>query len=426
MNTEDLARTLRAAAGVAPEPLGDLAAAVAARRTARTRARTRTALAVAAVVIVAGGGTAAIRNAGGNGAALGPAAVTPTAPLLTPAVVAPALPARPAKDVWPGAVFKMPAGAGDGWRYRPITALDPRHLLVFAERSPDRFERIEVYDIALGTSTVLATMPERPDLVPYYVQGADADAEHVIWYAVGTRDGERVTEFWVVGREGGTPRLITTLSGEAVEQAAVAGGRLVWSLAGGGVFSMPLAGGVMEEFTESSGYRLLTWPWVTQKPLMDERGRGRQTVLVNLETQARKIVRATEGLQNVRCGPSFCFGGTVKDRKPTAVVQRLDGSGRQELPGLSGVGIDSLIADRFVVVFVAGASGDGSYRPAAAVYDRVTGAVGGIGASNGNGGGTFGQGISSSSSLVLYWGADASEKPDEYWVLNLAAVPPVE
>ncbi|MEO3810361.1 hypothetical protein ABGB17_15280 [Sphaerisporangium sp. B11E5] len=430
MNTEDLARTLRAAAGVAPEPIGDLAEAVAARRAVRTRARVRTVLAVVAVVIVAGGGTVAVRKAGGHREVMRPATAAPTRPVFTPvqSPLAPPLPVRPAQDVWPGAVFRMPADAGDGWRYRPITALGPRHLLVYFERSLDRFERIGVYDIALGTGTVLATLPERPDLQRYYVQGADADAEHIIWYATGTRrDGTPVTEFWVVGRDGGTPRMITTLTDGTVEEATVVNGRLVWSLGRGGVFSMPLGGGTLvQEVPETSGYQLLTWPWATQKPIVDERGKGRQTVLVNLETQARKIIRATESLRNVRCGPSFCFGDTVKDGKPVAVVQRLDGSGRRELPGLSGFGPEAPIADRFVATHMAGPSAEGTYRPVAAVYDRVTGAVGGVGASDGRGGGSYGRGVSSSASLVFYWGADNSEKPDEYWVLNLAAVPPTE
>ena len=129
---EQLARALRAAADLAPEPPADLVLSVAVRRRRRRRRRLQTALAVTGVVAVIGTGMTVMKGAfvqRHDEAAAEPiasASVTAT-PMATQQTF------TPAARVWPDAVFRMPAKARDGFAYRPVTALGPTEVLLSAE-----------------------------------------------------------------------------------------------------------------------------------------------------------------------------------------------------------------------------------------------------------------------------------------------------
>jgi hypothetical protein len=438
---EQLARALKAAADLAPEPPADLAQCVAARRRRRDRRRLQTALAVTGVVAVIGTGMTVVKGAfvqRHDEAATEPAAtasVTAT-PRVTPTIA-------PAAKVWPDAVFRMPAKAPDGAAYRPVTALGPTQVLLAAERSMERAVRLEVYDTTTGTTTVLAKVPTPQGLAEYYVQAWDADERYIVWYATADsrRDGP-VAMFWAVPREGGTPRLVYSLSGDQaakVERVAIAGDRIAYSLSTGGVYTLPLdrpfgdADGP-ELIEGSEGLYLQQWPWAGDRPGQNGTDPARnQTLIVNLETGERRIVRAGDA-QGVRCGATWCagerYGEPRDDGRPRAVVQRYDGAERRELESLRAApSLDGIVADRFAVLSVSAVPGRGAPEvdaskephPVAVVYDRVTGAMAAVGSWDKDGTGGFGRGTSSAPSDIVYWNAPG--RPKEYWVLNLAAVP---
>src|SRR5690349_6417973 len=113
MNDRDeaeLIRTLAGAAEAAPEPPGDLIGTVHRRRGQRTRRRVQSALAVAGVSAMIGGGTAvakgAFSNRGGEGQVVSKAtSSTEGSPLPTPSPSgSPRMAVRPAAEVWPSAV----------------------------------------------------------------------------------------------------------------------------------------------------------------------------------------------------------------------------------------------------------------------------------------------------------------------------------
>lgn len=435
---EQLARALRAAANLAPEPPADLVLSVAVRRRRRRRRRLQTALAVTGVVAVIGTGMTVMKGAfvqRHDEAATEPVA---TASVTANPMVTQTFP--PAARVWPDAVFRIPAKAPDGAAYRPITALGPTQVLLSAERSMERADRLEVYDTTTGTTRVLTKVPVPAGIAEYYVQAWDADDRHVVWYATGdTRRDGPVAMFWAVDREDGTPRLVYALTGDAatkVERVAIAGDRIAYSLSTGGVYTLAIEGrGGPEPIEGAAGLHLQKWPWAGDRPAQSGADPARnQSVIVNLETGEQRTVRSGD-VQGLRCGPTWCagdrYGEPHYEGQPKAVVQRFDGAERRELPMLqSSPSLDGIVDDRFAVLSVSGvlpgqgAAGEeppADSRPVAVVYDRVTGAMAAVGSWDEDGTGGFGRGTSSAPSDIVYWNAPG--KPKEYWVLNLAAVP---
>ncbi|MFC4063048.1 hypothetical protein ACFOWE_32620 [Planomonospora corallina] len=417
----DLVRVLAGAAGNAPEPAGDLLEVVRRRRARRARRRTGAVLAAAAVIAVVAGGTAVARGVfshrGGEGPALVDATVTasPGRPTPSPRASGPAAPleVRPAAEVWPAAVSTIPAKAPDGWRYRPVTALSATELLLAAESSFEKAGRLEVYDTAGGSRRVLADMPGPPGAKGYFPQRVEAGAENIVWYGTNPSGGAAWADFWVVPRSGGTARRIGEVTGAPaeVDGIGVTADSVVWSVRAGGVYRMPLAGGAPERIEGADGLHLLSWPWAADVGERDfQKAQGK---LVNLETGQVTEVKAAEGTTTFRCGPQWCFGeGDGTGAK--AFAERVDGSRRSVLPGLSALGGRLLLARDFGMFHVSGVVGrdergeeiEDRTAPVAALYDPAAGTLAGIGNGDGQGGGGYGWGTSSSPSAIVYWDAD--------------------
>lgn len=420
---EQLARVLRAAAELAPEPAADLALRVAARRRRRRRRRMQVLLAATGVVTVIGTGMTVAR-----GAFRDHPVVVAAGPPVTAAAPATAAGFAPARQVWPDAVSRIPATARDGAAYRPVTALGPAEVLLSAEAPTGRAMRIEAYDTAAGTTRVLATASAPAGLIRYHVQGWDVDTRDIAWYATAeTSRGEPVALFWTVPRAGGTARLVHTITGDPaiqVDRIALTGdGRLAYSTTTGGVFTLRLDGaGGPTRLPGTDGIHLQRWPWAGDRPAGNGIDPG-QRLIVNLVTGERRRVRAEAGVRAMRCGPTWCVGERRgADGLPRAVVQRFDGTQRRELDRLRAYpALDGLVDDRFAVLSVTGGRAAGA--PAAVVHDLRTGATAVVGTTDDDGGTSLARGASSPPSRVLYWNVTGrSGKQNEYWVLNLAAV----
>ncbi|MEV5412301.1 hypothetical protein AB0K60_26135 [Thermopolyspora sp. NPDC052614] len=432
---EQLVRALRAAADLAPQPIGDLTVGIAVRRRRRRRRRMQTLLAATAAVAVIGTGMTVMRGTflehrgGADVATEARASLTPAAP--------PVAPQRfdPAAEVWPEAVFRIPAKSRDGLEYRPLMALSATEVLLAAESAHGESDRLEVYDSSTESIWMLTSLPGM--FTKSSAQGWDADSRNIVWYTTYVdAEGTPLTRFWLLSRKGGRPSMVFFLHGEdadKVAKLAVAEDRIAWSLSTGGVFTAPLEGSKRAtRIPGSEGLFLQQWPWASDKPdnYANDPG-GNQSLLVNLATGERRSVRAGDA-QRLRCGPNWCVGERSDDqRRMSAVVQRVDGGERQELPLLrSFPTLDGIVDDRFAVLTVSSAIGwntpgettETEPPPVAVVYDRVTGAKAAVGARGRDGGGSFGRGTSSAPSNIVYWNAGRSSKPKEYVVLNLAAI----
>ncbi|WP_141703473.1 hypothetical protein [Planobispora rosea] len=429
----DLVRAFMSAADAAPEPVGNLLGAVERRRVRRTRRRVQSVLAVAAVIVVAGGGTAVARGVfshrGGEGPILADAAATATAtpersasstrkPTPSPSAGrAPGADIRPAAEVWPAAVSTIPAKAADGWRYQPITALSATEVLLAAESSFEKVGRLETYDTASGSRTVLTEMPGPEGVEEYFVQSIDAGAAHIVWYGTTPNNGDRWADFWVAPRSGGTARQVGEVTGEQAEVDAVGvtADSVVWSVSGGGVYRMPLGGGTAERIEGTDGLHLVSWPWAADVGERDFQ--KKQTKLVNLETMQVVEVKAPDGLETFRCGPEWCFGAGSSESNQV-IAERPDGSQRRVLPGLHVQGQQDILARNLGLFHVSTVVGrdkrdeeiEDHSVPLIALYDPATGTLAGAGRRDPKGG-SYGYGNSSSPSSIVYW--DQGEKTVE-------------
>ncbi|MEU8251978.1 hypothetical protein [Nonomuraea sp. NPDC048916] len=422
MRTEDeLSAALRQAATRAPEP--DLLAGVSARRRRRARRRAGLLALTAAVAVVVTSTTVArsvLSIRGGEEAAV---TVTPGETVTRPSssavatIPTAAKPSKPeeiaAAELWPEALFTMPAANPDGWRYRPITGISPTEVLLSAESSFETAGRFEVYDARTGEARVVVDVPVRPGVKKYIPQTTTVDATTVAWYAYGEQaDGTKVRDIWTVPLAGGEAKLLTTrVGGEAdIDAISLDGEHVVWSEIDGGVWRLPLAGGTPERLPGSDGLHLIEWPWATdmaRTPGHLERNQGK---LVNLADGSATSLAAPQGTRGLRCGPVWCYGRGERGTWGT-VVHRLDGAGTsRSVIANFGMGFSPYpILDRFL-------------QTGSSVYDLETGKLATAGSSSG----WYGAGTSSEPSTILYWGTTKADKPDRLWVLNLAAVPPAQ
>ncbi|MFC4111582.1 hypothetical protein [Nonomuraea zeae] len=416
MRSEDeLVDALQSAAARAPED-GDLLAGVARRKHRRSRRRAQT-LAVAAVVVI-GVGAAGIRGVlpgagGGDGGVAAPptggtatATMLPPSPAATAALVPPAgKQAVPAAELWPEAVFTMPAKNADGWRYRPITGLSATEVLLSAESSFERAGKFEVYDSATGKSRVIATVPRTPGLAKYIPQTATTDGQNLAWYAYGEKDGAPVREIWTVPLSGGEPKLLGTFTGEhaRMDTIGIGGEHVYWSEQSGGLWRVPVEGGTPEQVPGGDGLHLLAWPYAVDVARFSREPDLNQTRLVDLARGATTVIAAPDGMKGLRCGPSWCGGRDDEGY----FARSLDGTGTIRLAGLHSLSpmIPFPILDRFL-------------NGGTTIYDSATGKLAEIG----QGSKMYGVGTSSEPSTISYWDGE----PGTFKVLNLAAVPPAQ
>ncbi|MCG5220295.1 hypothetical protein [Streptosporangium sp. KLBMP 9127] len=441
----ELVRALKEAGDSAPEPLGDLAGDLARRRRLRSRRRFQMALAAAGVVAVIGAGTTVVTNTFTNRGDEGAMTMVETpAPAATTSVPK----AKPAAELWPAAVSTMPAKAADGWKYRPVTALNATEILLTAESSFEKAGRLEIWDTAAKKSTILGDMPEPEGVRGYFAQNVEAGDDHIVWFGETPNDDTAWADLWTMPRSGGSATRIGELTGEAaaVDQIAVTKEHVVWSVTSGGVYRMPITGGSPEKLAGTEGLHLIDWPWAGDVQKYDDWEKN-QTLLVNVETGERLTPQVPDGVKGLRCSPEWCTGRAGEDM----VVQRVDGSERTTLRETAG-DQSAVRSGRFIQI-------------PSGVYDLTTGQAAEIGATSEDGKvSSVGSGISSSPGSVYYWQAGTlktkktcktltkeqieqmdlpenmpTAKPggqscsdeivgeaEDFVVLNLAAVPPAE
>jgi hypothetical protein len=315
-----------------------------------------------------------------------------------------------AADIWPDALFTMPAKTADGMRYRPIAALSATEVLLSAESSFERAGRFEIYDSSSGKTRVVTEVPKNPDLRGYITQTATVDGRNMVWFSFGRQaDGTPVRDIWTAPLAGGQARLVTTRTGPdaSIDAIAVNGDRVVWSLVQGGVWEVPLAGGTPSRFPDSDGLHLIRWPWAGDAGIGPGDRKRVQTKVVDLTNGYVSEVVTQEGVTDLWCAPFWCFGRGTNG----GFVQRIDGTDRLESQKISYNGglRPYPILDRFLWM------GSG-------VYDMQTGRLGTVDNPNS----WYAAGTSSEPSTILYWGASKGDKPDKLRVLNLAAVPPAQ
>ncbi|MFI6324610.1 hypothetical protein ACIBG8_44285 [Nonomuraea sp. NPDC050556] len=392
---EELGSALRQAAERAPER--DLLQGLGARRRRRSRRRAQAVLAAAAVVTVMGGTAVAFSRGGGEAAAQPepePSAIVETTPSE----------GRPIEEVWPQAIFTMPAKNADGWRYRPITALSATEILLNAESSFEKAGAIEVYNTETRTARVVTKVPVTPGLKKYFPQDTAHDAANLAWYVnAETKDGTAVREIWTAPLAGGDARMVATFTGEhkLMDSIALDGENVVWGEDGRELWTIPLTGGEPRKF--ATGASLIDWPWLSDVPAEMN---SNQSTVKNIATGETREIKAPQGAIDLRCGPTWCVGRTNEG----GFMQRVDGTGFRKSGDGFAFGLRPYpILDRFT------GEANGAHDLATGTYVTWK-----------RPGNSFGVGTSPEPSTIIYWDATKGDKPDEYRVVNLAAVPPAQ
>ncbi|MEV4171953.1 hypothetical protein [Nonomuraea sp. NPDC049709] len=331
---DDLRRVIGRAAESAPQAPSGLSTEIVGR-SRRRRARTLAAVTALAVAVVAGGVAVTVRGLGDDRAHL---AVNP-APSPRKSLAAQEGRPAPVEEVWPNAVWKIPAKLSDGRKFKPLLFIDDRTILLSTWSSFEKADAIYAYDLGTGDVRKIADI-RTPKGV--FASGYAVGEGRVVWQTI--RD--RRTEFWSVPITGGEPAAIATdapVEGRT-DASAVVAGKLAFSVLEGGVFTLPLDGGQVTPVAGADRHHILSWPWVgtpgdytpDNEPSFEE--------LLNVETGQTSRALVRPGEKFVRCGVTSCVG-TGADEK---YFHRLrDGSQQRELPQWAPLG---LAYDRFMTI----------------------------------------------------------------------------
>ncbi|NJP92021.1 hypothetical protein HCN51_21580 [Nonomuraea sp. FMUSA5-5] len=354
----DLARVIGRAAEGAPQAPSDLPARVVGR-SRRRRSRTLAAATAAAVVVVAGGVALSVRGLeGAPEVAVNPVPVTPTTRQQA------TIPG-PVEQVWPDAVWKIPAKLKEGGRkLRPVILIDDRTLLLETWASHEKADALYAYDLDTGKTRKITDI-RTPKGV--FASAFTAGAGRIFWQTIeDTR-----TRLWSVPVEGGEPMEIPTDAPirKGADKLVVTGDRLAFSaFQGGGVFTVPLDGGAVTPVRNAGEHHILVWPWVGLPGEYTPDNEPSFKELYNVENGDMSLALVRPGDQYVRCGVTTCVG-VGADGKP--FVRLRDGSQERELPESA---MHGLSMDRFMTVspptrgqalvdLVTGKSGDLGLRP---------------------------------------------------------------
>ncbi|NUR86961.1 MAG: hypothetical protein HOY71_23005 [Nonomuraea sp.] len=236
--------------------------------------------------------------------------------------------------MWPRAVRELPPElAGE-----PLSALvlgaDGGTLIVGRQHDDVKSKEGPVTRAvyAVGTTTrKLFDLPERASAAGNLAVGAG----RLVW----TTRPDRV---WVASLRDGRPRSLGSLGLGTIDGLTVEEGRIILSVAKGGVYAMPLSGGRPRLLAK--GAHLLRWPWVGATERLPYRTFVRLTDL-QLGRHDTAAVRPAD--RDLRCGLVYCSGFTEDG---AAFTRMRDGSEQRPYPG----NMHQIIGDRLAITELPG------------------------------------------------------------------------
>ncbi|MFI6923900.1 hypothetical protein ACIBIZ_28455 [Nonomuraea spiralis] len=332
---DDLHRVLmRGAEGAPQAPAGFPAQIVG--RSRRRRGRSHAVAAALAVVVVAGGVGWAVRGQGDNAPVVLDPVATPSASDVTTRAPVPS----PIEQVWPQAVWKIPAKLPGVKKYQPRIFIDDHTVLLETWESFEKADAIYAYDLTTGGHRKIANI-RTPKGV--YASNYAAGQDRIVWQTI---DDMRTT-FWSVPIAGGKPEPIPTdapVEGRA-DTVVVVGDRVAFSVTEGGVFTLPLTGGAVTPVADAERHHILRWPWVGTPGQRTPDNEPSFEEIRNVETGETSKALVRPGDQYVRCGVTTCVGVAAGD-KPFYRLR--DGSKERQIqePAMTGVAYD-----RFMTVW---------------------------------------------------------------------------
>jgi hypothetical protein len=331
--------------------------------------------------------------------------------------------------VWPEAIHRLPAKLPNGAEYQVFAVLGGDRYLV--RKESEKGARTDswspwVYDVRTGDLTFLGNSASSSGSST--TDWATVIGDRAVWFQVSRRNGSELdATVWAARLDGaGEPQLIATVAGHgsAPHFIGVVGDSIYWDEAGllgeksAAIYRLPVSGGTPQRVPDSAGYRLFTLsPWAdTQDHLhMREGNFPREGVLWNVETGERRAWRAHAQSRTVTCAPLLCTGLGTNGRH---FVQRLDGTGYQELPYLvDDFHPGAALEGRFSVGTVVTSHGNNRWY----VWDLTTGKAGTVSADPPDGDDPDGREATyrGFEQATLQWATDEQT----IYVLDLKAIP---
>nr|WP_062330511.1 hypothetical protein [Herbidospora sakaeratensis] len=244
----------------------------------------------------------------------------------------------PPEEVWPEAVVTVPRKLDDGTSLEGLLFADRTTLVLRSKVDHERTAAFYAYDLTTREFRKItdALVPERRFSGGHAVAG-----DRLVWWVNTERyaDGE----VWAAPLAGGPPVRLAKLPRGAFGRVELVGDRLVYSLQGGDVLSLPLDGGTAAPVPGGQGLTLLEWPWAGTPPTVDGDDKVLFRHLVNLQTGETADAVVGPGDLYVQCGVTTCTGAREVDGGHRSFVRDRDGSHERAIQGLG----PALAADRF-------------------------------------------------------------------------------
>ncbi|GAA2214416.1 hypothetical protein GCM10009850_098810 [Nonomuraea monospora] len=396
---EMLRRTLGSASQQAPRMPTHLPAQLeASYRRRRRRNLAQVVLAAAAVVVVAAGTTAVLRHGDTTATTLSPSTSRPDAPVWP-------LP-EPVARVWPEAVHKVPARGPGGTKLMPQTFIDDRTVLVTTWGGFEKTDALYAYDLVTHDLREITDVPTPAGTV-LFASDFTVGEGRVVWWTA-TKDAR--IHVWTAPLSGGDATTVADLEAgttPGLDGLAVEGDRILFSPTGGGVFTVPAAGGAVQAVPGGEGMHLLKWPWVGSPGAAPEGDGTRFITISNVETGETSVAVRHNGEHTLACGVRLCAG--VREGRKSFYRLR-DGSQEKELP-MTDLSPDGLARERFLVAMVT-AEGAGHIP---ILYDVSTGTAADLGV-RARGGRLSIPGVARDGRLVSY------QVGDDLYVVDLAKI----
>ncbi|CNF51591.1 Uncharacterised protein [Mycobacterium tuberculosis] len=360
---------LTAAAREAPAVPAGLLERVEAGHRRRRRRRTGAAALAVAVVLGGTGAAGALLRSGDRpppAAAAGELKPVPRTGLGTPVKV---------RDRWPDAVRSVPGRLPNGRELHPVELLDGDRLVGATWSALQRPDKLWSYDLGTGRAGVITDIVV-PRGSKIFASDFAIGGDRVIWWLSYRVDGRDTVEIWAAPIAGGAAHKIAGMPGSDVSTLLVDGDTIVWGMSGG-VYQMPLSGGVPAKIPGSGGFGIISWPWLGS-PASPGREAGdiEYRSLWNVRTGERRKALLAPFTAPWSCGVVWCVAG--RPDLGTA-VQRRDGKAGRVLPDGFMAFMTGVVYGRFVPYLP-----DGPATKNHVLYDADTGTLLDTGIRRGN------------------------------------------
>ncbi|MEO3856048.1 hypothetical protein [Acrocarpospora sp. B8E8] len=289
---------------------------------------------------------------------------------------------QPLQQVWPEAIHEIPAELPNGRKFQPLFFLGAGKVLVSTESSFEKVDMLASYDLATGETKDLVRVitPANAEL---FASEFTAGSGVIAWTTARRAGDQLIAEIWTAPVTGGEASVLGSINdvkeaeGGAVHGLTVDGDAVYWSTGGtGGVWRLPLTGGVPAQVPGTEGYHMFDYPWVGKPAVYS---RSSYADLLNVQSGETRTAVGNEN-EGWVCGLTRCVGDLPRESDgaslPAATTRLRDGSAQRTFPALSGGGHSLITMDRFTLLMI---NNPGGGTVGMALTDLVSGEVADLG-----------------------------------------------